>query len=394
MSQNSDASNQSGTVGSYGPATGSLPPRRRRGRRLGIIALLLATLLLILILLFFLPRPTANVTLTSASKALNDSGQFTVTARELHSAQQGTQSGVTTSHTRTGLHANGMLTFKNYTFSWVTIPKGTIVTNNTGQQVATEKDLRVPPDPIVPGIASVSAHSVKTGTSGNIAAMSINKLYKTGVNVVNDAAYSGGLDDSTVYTIQQSNIDAVANALIPSLIQKAHNAIQAQLQSGERLVNLTTSKCPAKVTSKPIVGTNVTKFTVTVSLICSNSAYNPQTAVIQEVDQLKQKAAQELGPGFNLIGNITNKIEKTTPDNHGSVNLLISASGTWKYQFTAVIKSNMAKHIARETVTDAKTWLLQQTGVSAVSISVTGPIIDLNGGNKVPDDLRAITING
>ena len=38
--------------------------------------------------------------------------------------------------------------------------------------------------------------------------------------------------------------------------------------------------------------------------------------------------------------------------------------------------------------------LLQQPGVAGVSISVSGPIIDLSGHNIVPDDLRAITING
>jgi len=56
-----------------------------------------------------------------------------------------------------------------------------------------------------------------------------------------------------------------------------------------------------------------------------------------------KKATLELDPGFNLVGNIITKVEQATPGNGGNVNVLISASGTWKYQFTAVIKLNMEK---------------------------------------------------
>ena len=131
-----------------------------------------------------------------------------------------------------------------------------------------------------------------------------------------------------------------------------------------------------------------------VSLTCSDSAYNPQTALPQTEDKLKQEVALELDPGFKLIGNIITKVEQATSGNDGNVNLLISASRTWKYQFTAVIKLNMAKHIVRATIGDAKDWLLQQTGIAAALISVTGPTIDLSGGKFVTDDIKAITING
>src|SRR5947209_2589433 len=173
-------SDQSAIAGSYGPGTGNLPPTRPHRRRRTIIATLIALLLILLLLLFFFPRPAAAVTLTPASKDLNDSGLFTVTSRIIHSAPQDSQSGATSGRTKAGIHAYGVLKFKNYTLSWVTIPKGTIVTNITGQQVMTTKALRVPPDPIVPGIASVSAQAVKTRKSGNILAKSINKLYLTG----------------------------------------------------------------------------------------------------------------------------------------------------------------------------------------------------------------------
>src|SRR5438445_7086473 len=109
MSQNSDETAQSGIAGSYGPGTGNLPPTRRRRRRLlGIIAGLIAILLIIL-LLFFFPRPAATVTLTPASKTLNNSFMIPIEARMLSSAQQGSQTGAT----KPGIPAKGRLTLSN-----------------------------------------------------------------------------------------------------------------------------------------------------------------------------------------------------------------------------------------------------------------------------------------
>jgi hypothetical protein len=397
MSQYSKGPEQSSTAGSYGPGTGNLPPTRprRRRRRLGIIAALIALLLIILVLLFFFPRPAAAVTLTPVSKTLSNSYAIPVTARVLSSTQQGSQTGIPTGPPKPGTQAKGQLTFKNYTSFGVTIPKGTTVTNVTGQQVVTDEDVFVPRDPIIPGVASVQATAVKVGKSGNIQAMSINKsCCFAGIFVLNASAFSGGLDNQTDHSVLQSDIDGLAKALETRLIQQAQSDFQRQLKSGEQLVNATPQCSITKVTSNPGVGESAANFTVTVSLRCSDSAYNPQTALSQAEDMLKQEAARQLGPGFNLVGKITTRVEQATPGKNGNVDVLVSASGTWKYQFTAAQKSNMAKLIARKTISDAKARLLQQPGVANASISVSGPIIDLGGHNIVPDDLRAITING
>ena len=397
MSQYSKVPAQSATAGSYGSGTGSLPPtrpHRPRRRRLGIIATLIALLLIILVLLFFFPRPAAAVTLTPVSKTLSNSYTIPVVARELSSAQQDSQNGVPTGPPKQGTHAKGQLTFKNYTSYWVKIPKGTAVTNDTGQQVVTDEDIFVPPDPIIPGIASGSAHAVKVGGSGNIHKMSIDKACCfAGIHVLNASAFSGGLDNQTDHSVLQSDIDGVAKTLETSLVQKAQRDFERHLKSGEQLVNTTPQCSITKVTSNPGVGESAANFTVTVSLKCSNSAYNPQTALSQAEDMLKQEAARQLGPGFNLVGKIATMVEQATPGKNGNFNVLVSASGTWKYRFTAAQKLNMAKLIARATIHEAKARLLQQPGVADASISVSGPIIDLNGHNIVPDDLRAITIN-
>lgn len=396
MSQFSYEPGQGGTAGSYGPATGNLPPTRshRRRRLLGIIIALILILLIIFILLFFFPRPTATVTLTPVSKTLSDSLTVSVPAHQVSSTQQGSQMGVSTGSPKPGTHATGLLTFQNSTFSWVTIAAGTSVTNNTGQQVVTDTAVNVPPDPSIPGVASVSAHAVNIGSSGNIQAMSINKeCCFPGIFVLNESAFSGGLDSQTMNTVQQSDIDSIVHPLEASLIQKAQNDLRMHLTSGENLVNAT-PQCSPSVASNPGVGESAAKFTVTVSVTCSDSAYNPQTALSQAKDQLKQQAAQQLGPSFMLVGNIATKVEKATEGKNGNVDVLVSAKGTWKYQFTPARKLDMAKHIARATLGDAKSWLLRQEGVTAVSISISGPIINLGENNRLPDDLRAVTING
>lgn len=396
MSQYSKEPEQSGTAGSYGSGTGNLPPtrpHRRRRRRFAIIAALIAILLIILLLLFFFPRPTATVTLTPASKALSGSVTGSYAPRVLSSAQQDSKSGVPM---KPGTQAFGTLTFKNYTPSWVTIPKGTVVTNVTGQQTVTETTLNVPPDPILPGIASVSARAVKVGKSGNIPAMSIDKLYAPGIYVLNTSAFSGGQDDQPGNTVQQSDIDRVAKLQMDLLVPQALTALQKQLNEGEQLVKPNPTCSSPVVTSNPGVGASAAQFTVNVSLTCSDSAYNPQTVPSQEEDMLKQQAIQLLNPGpaFIPVGTIAIKIGQEAPEMDGNIHVQATANGTWQYQFSAAQKLDMAKHIARETIGDAKAWLLQQSGVAGASISVSGPIIDLSAHNIVPDDLRAITING
>src|SRR5438876_4911376 len=359
MSQSNNGSGPLGAAGTYGARTrtGELPGRRRQ-RLIGII-LAVILLLLVLLLLFFFPRPTATVTLTPMSKALRNTSVIDVVARALNSTQQDAQTGIPSGPPAQGTHATGMLTFWNYTPSWVTIAARTQLTNAAGQQVVTDKDLRVPPDPIIPGIASVSAHALKVGKSGNIDAMSINKVCCfAGISVTNAAAYHGGRDAQKFPVVRQSDLDTVVNTLKTSLTQKALAAMRLQLKTDESLVNAE-PQCKTKITSTPGVGASVATFTVTVALTCTDSAYNPQAAVQQAVALLKQQAAQQLDPGFVLVGTIVSTIEKNVPGSHNHITVLVAVRGEWKYQFTTSQKQQMAQSITRKTVNAAKTLLLQ-----------------------------------
>jgi hypothetical protein len=383
---------QSGPAGSYGPPIDTTGRRRRR--RIATIVAVIALLLIILILLLLFPRPTATANLTVASKNLTTS--LTLPGRPLSSSQQDSRQGTPTGPQSPGTTATGTLTFKNSTFSTVTIPAGThITTNSTGQEVITDETVDVPPDPVmIPGVKDgVRAHAAKIGKEGNIEAMAIDKPCCTadhsidGITVFNPSAFTGGTDAQTTPTVQQSDIEAIATSLKTSLTQKAQSDIQSQTKPDEKLASPTVV-CPddlTKVTSKPGLGESAANFTVTVSITCSDVAYNQQ----QATDQLKQKLTKQLDSGFELVNT---KIDQVTVEPNGNGNVHVSGTGTEQYRFTDAQKSNLASNIARKTKSDAIAWLKKQPGVTNASISVTGPVINLSGTNNLPDDVGAITI--
>ncbi len=370
---------------------------RRPGnsRRNGLLILLLIILLLILLLLFFFPRPAATIVLTPVSKSLSNQYNLPVPLQTLSSVQHNSQTGEATGPIKPGTYAHGSLLFKNYTSFPVTIAKGTVISNNASQQVATDETIVIPPDPpIIPGIASVSATAVKVGKSGNIKAMSINRsCCFPGISVLNSSNFGGGLDDQTTHTIQQGDIDKIAKTLEIPLIQQGQHSVQVQLKRGERLLN-TPAQCPNPlVISDPSVGVSAERFTVTVTVTCADMAYNPETALAQAQNKLEEMATQQFGSDFALSGDITTTIEQISPPQNGNIDILVMANGLWKYQFTASRDQALARQIANLTGSAARTLLLRQTGVAGVaSISITGPILDFRGHNILPDDPAAITI--
>jgi len=331
--------------------------------------------------------------LTPLSQKLSDSPTVNVATRQIFSTQQGSQTRVPTGQPKQGTHATGILTFENSTFSWVTIPAGTSVTSGTGEEIVTNMTLDIPPDPGTPGIASVPSHAIKIGRSGNIQAMSINQACCfVGILVLNKSAFSGGIDSQATPTVQQSDIDNIANPLETSLTQKALSGMQSYLTSDTHLLS-STFQCSPKITSTPKIGESATNFTVDVLLTCSESVYSLQTVPLQAEVWLKQKAAQQLGPSFIPVGTIETSIKRVTEDKNGNVDVLISAKGTWNYRFTAASKLEMVKYIARKTKNDAQSWLLRQTGIVGVSVSITGPIFIWRKNDTLPDDSGAITLN-
>lgn len=394
MKQSNNISGKSDAAGISVPAVDGSSRERPLlwWKRLKFVMISALILFILFIFSSFFPMKTATVRLTPLSQTLSGFLPINVAARQLFSTQQGSQTAVSTGQPKLGTHATGILTFENSTFSWITIPGGTAVTNVAGEVIVTDRDLNVPPDPAIPGVASVTAHAIRIGNSGNIQAMSINKVCCfAGIFVLNKSAFSGGRDTQTIPTIQQSDIDHTVKLLETLLTQKVLSDMRTHLTLGERLL-YATPQCSPKITSVPNVNESATNFTINASLACSELAYNPQTVPPQAEDWLKQKAIQQLGREFVLVGIIKTAIESAKADENGNVNVLVLAKGTWKYQFTVASKLKMAKYIVRKTKGDARLWLLQQVGVADVSISVPGPILDWREKDILPNDFKVITL--
>jgi len=88
-----------------------------------------------------------------------------------------------------------------------------------------------------PGTAKVSAHAVKPGASGNIAAGSINHSCCNGaMNISNPSAFSGGTDAETNTIVLQSDQYNAAYPLEGSLTRDTQASLNAQIHANEKLV--------------------------------------------------------------------------------------------------------------------------------------------------------------
>lgn len=110
--------------------------------------------------------------------------------------------------------AHGSLTISNGGSLTELLQAGFLLTTGSGVEVVTDQGVTIPPgNGQSYGVASVSAHAVEAGSSGNIPAWSVDKTYGTDVFVKNLSAFSGGKDAYSVrYETDQDRQTALASA--------------------------------------------------------------------------------------------------------------------------------------------------------------------------------------
>src|SRR5205085_5456200 len=98
--------------------------------------------------------------------------------------------------------------------------------------------------------------------------------------------------------------------------------------------------------------------------------------------------SQSRGAGYALVGAILTTVKQANVvDSKGTVALLIFAEGRWVYQFSDAQKKTVLPNLIKgKSKSDAQTILLQQPGVSKVSIDISG------GGSTLPTDPTQISI--
>src|SRR5712692_1160819 len=132
------------------------------------------------------------------------------------------------------------ITFYNGLFESQTVAAGTILTGADGIQVVTDQLAIIPAaNPPNLGQATVTAHTVQTGSQGNIPAYDINtSCCLTAVKAVNTASFQGGQSQRDYTYVTKSDVQDVAAALTPPLTQSIHAALQAQIITNEGLATL------------------------------------------------------------------------------------------------------------------------------------------------------------
>jgi hypothetical protein len=363
-----------------------IPPQRRIPLH-PLVQAAIGTALLLLIggsvwSLLPLLTPTATVTIVPVSKAITATGTLTVVTGPANTARQEIPgrllSTISMSQVRsvpttgTGHQdaqaAHGTITFYNAAPTPQTVAAGTLLTGADGVQVVTDQEAIIPAA-VFPtdGQATVSAHAVLAGPSGNIAAHDIyGPCCRLNVFAANSAFTGGQL--ARIYPIVTAHdVSAAAESLETSLTRSMQAAFQPQVKSDETLI--TPLPCQPAVTPDHQIGTEAGLVQVTVSLTCTGEVYRTSAFEAQATQMVTHAAAQQLGAGYQENGAIQASIQNAAYRPHGTVSLVIKGAGSWTYQIDEQQRAAMTRLIAGRTKAQATSLLLALPGVESAAIS-------------------------
>lgn len=358
-------------------------PARRRSRsttRRGLLGgglLLLVCGLLLGGYVVLFPRivPQATVILTPASATLSTSLTVTalpsgtpdpsrqqVAARLLAVRSPARSASGPTSGTgrKPARAAVGMLTFYNAAPYAQSIAAGTIVRGTDGIAVVTDAPAAIPAgNAPIEGQARVPAHVLQSGPQGNIAPLDVNGLCCAGgISVKNTSAFSGGQNTRTFPVVTAQDLSGLAAPLIASLTQIA----QAEVRPSEQLVSLI--QCRPTVTPDHPAESPAVRVMVFVTVTCRGETYD-KGAVMQLAQAKLDQQAAALGAGYAPAGSISSDVTQevtgtTIPRNAGTLVLLVSAQGTWAYQFSVADLHQDARLLAGKSLAQARALLVSR----------------------------------
>src|SRR5712692_2771054 len=380
-------------------------PRRRRWW----IALLIVLLVLLVGFLVYQPLlnlifvPKATVTITPASKQLQntytitavvgtpDAAQSQVQARLLFVTSETLQKTVNASGMAytPAAQATGTLTFYNTSPAPKTVPAGTVFLGASGVAVVNDASVTVPAS-VLPATGQITApaHVVNAGSSGNIPANDLNAVACCGapaVLVSNLAPFAGGVDAQTSSYVEQSDIDGTAATLATSLTAKTQADLVKQIQPGEQLA--ASPRCVHLVSSDQAAGDKVYTVTVSASVYCTAEVFDQRGAYGLAENLLTTDPALHPGTAYAPVGHIVTKFQQATVDTQNVITLTILAEGVWVYQFNATQLNALRRLVIGKTQQDAQSVLLKQSGVHQTSIQLSGV-----NGSTLPSDPKQIEV--
>lgn len=392
----------------------------RNKRAIIIVALVIITLLGFggWAVLANLVAPTATITITPASKTMQDTDVMhgvtsnanpdnnQVIVRQLTSTRAAKDTATATGYIEisAGVSATGTLTFSSSYPSDYTLGVGTaFYTPNKDApnkiEIVTDTPVTIPAGSQV----SVKAHVVKPNldTDGNIAAGTIDEpccVPGTAIRVKNDI-FSGGVKPKGYKFLQDSDIEPIKEAHRATLKSDAQNDIQSQKQLYEEFLvntNCDDAKAPGDDVplgdQGPAKAVTTAQVTVTVSVSCSAQVYDPHAVQTIAQNVLKQKVAKELGAAYVLAGSILTQTQPQIQQD-GSITFQAAAQGIWYYQLTNAMKQALPNMIKGMSKTQAQDTLNKYLGVGNAKIAIS------YSGDTLPSDVKQIaldvkTVNG
>lgn len=226
------------------------------------------------------------------------------------------------------------------------------------------------------GNTSVSAHAMLPGASGNIGALDINSALQgnyNGIEVKNQAAFSGGQDEQTYPVVSKSDITSAAGPLVTSLTQAAQAVLQAQLGKSEQFLTPQAS-CQPTVRANPAAGQPGQQVTVAVQVTCHRDAFDQQQLTGLAASRFSRQAMAQLGSGYAPVGSPTTGRVQVIVINEslGHFTLIVPVSGRFVYQFSRSLLESLPGHLVNMSSSAASSLLLNTPGIAQASIQLSG----------------------
>ncbi len=276
--------------------------------------------------------------------------------------------------------AVGILTLYNGQALAQTIARGTRLTSVNGITVSLDQAVTIPPgNPPAYGQATMTAHALVPGSSGNMASGDIDTTIAIAVFVRN-SQFRGGQDARDYPIVTQADIQKGTDTITPSLLQSARAALTSQLRAGEALAPPT---CLPSASTDHRPGSEARTVQVTVSASCTAIAYEQEALQAQATAFLAHVAATQVGTGYRLAGSLQVTVKQATITQTAAV-VSLSLLGTWVYTFSQEEQQQIKQRMRGRTKQDALQQLLSQPGIDKATIAGIGE-------NEVlPDDITHI----
>ncbi len=369
----------------------AVPPRNGKAHpKLALLTVSLNSFLILSCLLlqvyFLVNPPTATVTLMPKSQQVTLTGtlQLGRFLAPLTLSQSQTVPTTGKGH-QIARVAIGFITFYSGQLKSVTVPAGTILTGASGMPLVTDQDAVIPPadptaTPPIFGQVTVAAHATHEGKAGNIPAYTLNApCCSAAVLAKNTTAFHGGQDEREYQTVTKHDINAVTATLKPAVAQGMQAAFQTHRQQSEEIFVF---PCAPTVTADHQPGAEAGQVTVTVSETCSAVAYDKAALQAKATELLSHQAIQQLGTGYNLLGDAQVTITQVTVT-HAIPTLIFSCQGTWVYALSQEVQQQMKQLIAGKPKQEAIKLLLSWPGIEKASIR-------WDEETKLPESLNAL----